>query len=74
LHRGRVKFRELEPGDEQAALAREWEPRVGAFALDAPAAEVVAVVELPAGSYSLVVTGGAGETGEALAEVYEIPE
>ena len=73
LHRGKVKYRELVQSDEQIALAREWEPKVGAFALEANATEIVGVVDLPPGPYSLVVTGGEGESGEVLLEIYEIP-
>lgn len=74
LHRGRAVFRELVRSTEEAAQAREWAERVGAFALDEAADELVAVLVLPAGGYSLVVIGGEGAAGEVLAEVYELPE
>ena len=73
LHRGKVKYRDLVRSDEQVALAREWEPKVGAFALEADSMETVAVVDLPPGPYSVVVIGGEGESGEVLLEIYEIP-
>lgn len=46
----------------------------GAFSLPDPASKDAAlIVELPVGIYTVVLTGKAAETGEALIEVYEMP-
>lgn len=73
LHRGRAKLTELVRSDEQSALGREWSQKVGAFALDEAAAELVNVMELSPGPYSVIVNGAEGESGEVLVELYETP-
>lgn len=46
----------------------------GAFALAAGSADAAVVVTLPAGAYTAHVSGaGAGATGDAIVEVYELP-
>jgi len=45
----------------------------GAFALAAGSADAAAVIEVPAGSYTVTLTGVAGSTGVALVEIYELP-
>ncbi|MDB6094501.1 MAG: hypothetical protein JWM32_2063 [Verrucomicrobia bacterium] len=47
--------------------------RAGAASIDKGASDAVGVAELAAGPYSLVVTGGPGEQGEVLVEIYELP-
>ena len=45
---------------------------VGAFALATGSADCALIVNLPAGAYTVQVTGQNGTTGVALAEVYEV--
>jgi len=73
LYRGSVKFLELTESGRQAPLVREWSPKVGAFALDDDAADLVAVADLPAGAFSVIVNAKHGEGGDVLVEIYEIP-
>jgi hypothetical protein len=73
LHRGQAKLRDLARSEEHAEFVREWQPKLGAFALEPDTSEIVCVVELESGPYSLVVTGNEAEQGEALIEIYEIP-
>ncbi len=47
-------------------------PQVGAFALTDGSADAVIIATLPAGGYTVQVTGADGGTGIALVEVYEI--
>ena len=47
--------------------------RVGAFALAANSKDAALFVELPAGGYTVQVSGADGGTGLALVEVYEVP-
>jgi hypothetical protein len=46
---------------------------VGAFPFTAGAVDSAQVVTLPAGAYTIQVSGANGTTGVALAEVYEVP-
>jgi hypothetical protein len=46
---------------------------VGAFPLDTGSADAALLVTLPPGSYTAVVTGANGTTGEGLVEVYDAP-
>jgi sugar lactone lactonase YvrE len=46
--------------------------QVGAFALAAGSADCAVIVNLPAGNYTVQVSGVGGTTGVALAEVYEV--
>lgn len=73
LHRGQSKLRDLVRSEEHAAFVREWQPKLGAFALERDTSELVDVIELEPGPYSLVVTGGEGEQGMVLIEIYEMP-
>jgi uncharacterized delta-60 repeat protein len=45
----------------------------GAFALSAQNPDTAVIVNLPPGAYTFEVTSASNSTGEALAEVYEIP-
>jgi len=47
--------------------------QTGAFGLPDKSKDAAMVVELPAGSYTAVVSGVNGSTGTALVEVYELP-
>ncbi len=73
LMRRGAKWEGIERIDPAGKQAVEWQKNVGAFALDDPAAEFVAVASLPPGPYSIVATGEAGATGEVLVEIYELP-
>lgn len=73
LHRGQAKVHDLVKREEDAVFVREWQPKLGAFALDPDTAELVAVVQLEPGPYTLVVSGGESESGQVLIEIYEIP-
>jgi sugar lactone lactonase YvrE len=55
-----------------AALAPTF-ARVGAFPLVAASADAALVVSLSPGSYTALVAGVGGGTGEALVELYELP-
>lgn len=46
---------------------------VGAFALAPDSKDAVLLLTLPPGSYTAQVSGGGGESGLALVEVYEVP-
>jgi hypothetical protein len=46
--------------------------KVGAFSLPAKSTDAALVITLPPGSYSAVVRGSDGGTGDALIEVYEV--
>lgn len=46
---------------------------VGAFALQAGSADSALVITVPAGAYTMQVSGANGTTGVALAELYEVP-
>ena len=46
--------------------------QVGAFALPATSADSAALVTLPAGAYTVQVSGVNGTTGNALLEIYEV--
>jgi hypothetical protein len=46
--------------------------QVGAFALAAGSADCALIVTLPAGAYTVQISGVGGTTGVALAEVYEV--
>jgi hypothetical protein len=52
-----------------AAAARS----VGAFALDVGSKDAALTMTLVPGTYTVQVSGGAGSTGAALIEVYELP-
>jgi len=45
----------------------------GAFPLAEGSADAAAVIEVPAGSYTVTLTGVSGSTGVALVEIYELP-
>ena len=47
--------------------------RVGAFALPSGSADAALLIDLPAGGYTVQVSGADGGTGAALIEVYELP-
>ena len=60
---------------EDRAFHDAWAPRLGAFALEAASTEFVARVDLGPGSYTLTVAPTeADDSGEVLAEIYEINE
>ena len=46
----------------------------GAFALASGSADSAVLVALPAGSYTAQVTGGSGQSGAVLFEIYEAPQ
>ena len=46
---------------------------VGAFAFPAGSADSAQIVNLPAGGYTIQISGVSNTTGFALAEVYEVP-
>jgi hypothetical protein len=46
---------------------------VGAFALNAGSKDAAITVALPAGAYTVHVSGANGGIGEALVEIYELP-
>jgi hypothetical protein len=47
--------------------------QTGAFALPSGSKDAAMVIELPAGSYTAMVSGVNGSTGTAMVEVYELP-
>ncbi len=47
---------------------------VGAFGLPAGSKDAAAILTLPPGAYTAIVTGANGGTGSALVEVYELPQ
>jgi hypothetical protein len=77
---------ELRRGDTLVAANAGWSTNpdaaaisaaaaaVGAFALDPGSADAALLVDLPPGVYTAVVTGPDGATGEALVELYEVPQ
>jgi septal ring-binding cell division protein DamX len=46
---------------------------VGAFSFAAGSADSAQIVNLPAGGYTIQISGVGNTTGVALAEVYEVP-
>ena len=64
--------RMAENDDWTAAVAANF-ALVGAFALEANSRDAALVTSLSPGSYSVLVRGAEGSTGEALVEVYELP-
>jgi hypothetical protein len=48
--------------------------QVGAFALTSGSADCALIVNLPAGAYTVQVSGVNSTTGDALAEIYEVPQ
>jgi hypothetical protein len=54
------------------ALITSTGASVGAFALTQGSADSAQIVNLPAGAYTIQVTGVGNTTGVALAEVYEV--
>jgi sugar lactone lactonase YvrE len=54
------------------ALIASTAASVGAFALAAGSADSALIVDLPAGTYTIQISGVGGTTGVALAEVYEV--
>jgi len=46
---------------------------VGAFALPVGSKDAALVITLPPGNYTVIVSGVAGASGVALAEVYAVP-
>lgn len=59
--------------DPNANAIRSATTLVGAFALPAGSKDAATLVTLPAGSYTVLVTGVGGASGTALLEVYELP-
>ena len=55
-----------------AALIASTAAQVGAFALPAGSADCALLVSLPAGAYTVQVSGVNNSTGVALAEIYEV--
>lgn len=62
-----------ENGAGAAAEIAAAAARAGAFALPAGTRDSALLLALPAGSYSVQVSGADGGTGVALVEVYEVP-
>ncbi len=60
---------ELDYAAAVAAAARE----VWAFALDTGSKDAGLIITLPAGAYTVQLTGAAGESGAGMIEVYELP-
>ena len=54
-------------------LISAFEATVGTFPLVAGSADSAQVVDLPPGNYTMQVSGAAGSTGVALAEIFEVP-
>jgi hypothetical protein len=46
---------------------------VGAFALNLGSKDAAITVSLPAGGYTVQVSGADGGVGEAIVEIYELP-
>jgi hypothetical protein len=62
-------------GDEDAAGLRAAFAATGAFALaDTASKDAALLLTLPAGSYTAQVSGVGATTGEALVEIYELPQ
>ncbi len=59
--------------DDWAAAAGAVFSRVGAFPLPTGSRDAALLTTLPAGGYTVQVTGVGNTTGEALVEVYELP-
>jgi hypothetical protein len=59
-------------GVAAAALSAAFD-QVGAFALPTASRDAATLVTLPAGSYTVQVSGVGGGTGIALLEIYEVP-
>ncbi len=57
----------------EAAEISATASRVGAFALTTGSRDAAVVVTVPAGPYTVQVSGVGGGTGEALVEIYEVP-
>jgi hypothetical protein len=57
-----------------AAVLVATAAKVGAFPLTAASRDSAALVTLPAGTYSAVVSGVGGTTGTALVELYVVPK
>jgi hypothetical protein len=70
LYHGQTKLAENDDWDSQDSPAIA---RAGAFALESNSKDSVIVAELAPGSYTAIVSGADGGTGEALLEVYEVP-
>lgn len=76
-------FEQTTDGDILFATNDDWEQEAnadaaqsavpGAFLLQSASTDAALLLTLPAGSYTAVVGGPAGSTGEALIEVYEVP-
>ena len=58
---------------DYAAALTSANTSVGAFGLDAGSKDASLVIRLPAGAYSVQVTGVNGAAGAAMIEVYELP-
>lgn len=58
---------------ENAAEVRDAARKAGAFAYAEGSRDAAVVLELGAGSYTLVVAGDAGTSGEVLVEVFRVP-
>lgn len=58
--------------DANAAQIASVDSQVGAFALASGSADCAVIVNLPAGAYTVQVSGVNNTTGVALAEVYEV--
>lgn len=57
--------------DSSGAVVSTTSADVGAFALDAGSLDAAELISLEPGEYTAIVSGGVGETGEALFEVYD---
>jgi len=63
----------LADNDTHAPALAPISARVGAFALPAGSADAALLINLPAGGYTVQVSGLDATTGPALVEVYEVP-
>jgi len=69
VYSGATKINE---NDTWSAALADTFTRVGAFALSAGSKDAALVVTLSPGSYTVLVSGADGGTGEALVEIYEV--
>ncbi len=63
----------IDENDTYAASLAPTFAAVGAFALTPGAKDAALVVTLPAGGYTVQVSGADGGTGSAIVEIYELP-
>ncbi len=67
---GPVKIAE---NDDHASTLAPVAQQVGAFPLNAGSTDASLLIDLPAGTYTVQVSGVGGGTGVAIVEVYEVP-